>query len=446
MIRLTCLLLILTCPVLAQAPRARLPQPAVTQQTLDLPGGALPFAATASATVLADPQGAPEAEVATIAHTLADGDPRTRPVTFLVNGGPGTASAWLQLGAAGPWRLAMGGPGDDRHGVPSAAPDLLPNAQTWLRFTDLVFLDPVGTGYSRFIATGEEARRRLWSVAGDIDSLAEVIRRWLEAAGRVASPKFLAGESYGGLRVPRLAQVLSLQQGIGVRGLILISPALDSGGRSRAYDPLGWAEELPTLAAVARARLGPVTRAGLADAEAYAIGDYLRDQLGSGRDAAALDRMTARVAALTGLPAALVRRQGGAINVGSFLHEAQPGQVASVYDATLANPVAVATNPYFQQEETTLARLTAPLTSAMLELYEHHLNWDSDGWYRLENPEVERAWDWGHAGPPEAVTALRLDLAEDPRLRVLVAHGLFDLVTPYFRTALCEEVRRPVEG
>jgi carboxypeptidase C (cathepsin A) len=447
-----CLALVLTTPAMAQerpaehpaergpAARPRLPPPAVTQQTLDLPGGALHFSATAASLVLPDAQGAPEAEVATISYLLADSDPRTRPVTFVLNGGPGFASAWLQLGAVGPWRVAMGGPGNDTDGVPSAAPDLLANAETWLPFTDLVFVDPVGTGYSRFVTGDESVRKRLWSVGGDIAALGEAMRRWLEGAGRVASPKYLLGESYGGFRVPRLAQVLNTVQGIGVSGLILVSPELDAGGRSTAYDPLSWAEELPSLAAVARARSGTVTRAGLADVEAYAIGDYLRDQIGSGRDPAALARMAARVAALTGLPEDLVRREGGAVNVGTFLRELVPGRLASVYDATLSNPQAIATNPFFGQMETSLARLSASFTSAMLELYEHHLNWHPDTLYRLFNRDAEREWDWGR-GPtgPESISALRLDLAEDPRLHVLVAHGLFDLVTPYFRTALILE-------
>jgi carboxypeptidase C (cathepsin A) len=420
-----------------RAPRPRLPAPAVTKQTLDLPGGALHFSATAGAIVVPDADGAPQAEIATIAYQIDGAAPATRPVTFVVNGGPGYASAWLQLGAVGPWRIRMGGPGDDHDGIPSAAPELLPNQETWLGFTDLVFIDPVGTGFSRFVATGDDVRKRLWSVNGDIDYLAEVMRRWLEAAGRVASPKYLLGESYGGLRVPRVARVLAEEQGIGVSGLLLVSPELDAGGRSSAFDPLFFAEHLPSMAAVERAKHGPVTRAALADVEAYATGDYLRDQLGNTQDPAVLQRLTDRVAALTGLDAALVRSEAGALNVYSFMRGTAPGQVASIYDGTLTEPAAVATNPYFREPETELNRLTAPFTSAMLELYAHHLGWRPDGLYRLFNQQAERQWDWGRGLlAPEAVTALRLDLAADPQLHVLVSHGLFDLVTPYLATAL----------
>ena len=118
----------------------------------------------------------------------------------------------------------------------SASPDLQPNAETWLDFTDLVFIDPVGTGYSRFVATGEDVRKRFFSVDGDVSSIALVIRRWLEKSDRLLSPKFVAGESYGGIRGPKVVRNLQTAQGVGVKGLILVSPVLDfreaSGGSS----------------------------------------------------------------------------------------------------------------------------------------------------------------------------------------------------------------------
>ena len=109
----------------------------------------------------------------------------------------------------------------------SATPDLLPNAETWLDFTDLVFIDPVGTGYSRFVASGDDARKRFYSVDGDVSAIALVIRRWLEKYDRLLSPKFVAGESYGGIRGPKIVRNLQTQQGVGVRGLIMVSPLFD---------------------------------------------------------------------------------------------------------------------------------------------------------------------------------------------------------------------------
>src|SRR5215813_13630238 len=155
-------------------------------------------------------------EAAFVAYVLGDAN---RPVTFLFNGGPGAASAYLNIGAVGPWRLPF------ENISASATPALLPNAETWLDFTDLVFIDPVLTGYSHIVASGDNVRRQFLSVDGDANALAVVIRKWVERNNRQGAVKFLVGESYGGFRVPKVAQALAGQQGVGVRGLIMISPA-----------------------------------------------------------------------------------------------------------------------------------------------------------------------------------------------------------------------------
>ncbi|MEA2886127.1 MAG: hypothetical protein QOD11_487, partial [Bradyrhizobium sp.] len=180
----------------AVAEQHRLPPDSNTKQTLALPGRTLAFTATAGSIRLFDDKGEPAADLAYTSYQLDGTDARTRPVTFMFNGGPGAASAWLQFGDAGPWRLAMNGDAASS----SASPELLPNAETWLDFTDLVFIDPVSTGYSRFVTGSEDVRKRFFSVGGDVDSLALMIRRWLEKHDRLLSPKFVAGESYGGIR------------------------------------------------------------------------------------------------------------------------------------------------------------------------------------------------------------------------------------------------------
>ena len=195
----------------AAAEQHRLPPDSTTKQTLALPGRTLAFTATAGSIRLFDVKGEPQADIAYTAYQLDGADPATRPVTFLFNGGPGAASAYLQLGAAGPWRLNI----DGDAAIPSASPDLQPNAETWLDFTDLVFIDPVGTGYSRFVATGDDVRKRFFSVDGDVNAIALTIRRWLEKSGRLLSPKYVAGESYGGMRGPKI--VRNLQIGAGRR-------------------------------------------------------------------------------------------------------------------------------------------------------------------------------------------------------------------------------------
>jgi carboxypeptidase C (cathepsin A) len=422
------------------APRPALPAARTTTHEVALPDRRLRITATAGAVTLADGTGRAYAEFATIAYRVAGADPASRPVTFALNGGPGSASAWLHLGALGPWRLRM-----DAAGLaPSAPPTLHPNAETWLDHTDLVFLDPIGTGYSRFIGASDEARKRVWSVGGDIDSIAQAIRLWLEQAGRMPSPKFLVGESYGGFRAPRLARTLAASHGVGLSGLVLVSPVLDFGGRSSAMDPLYWATLLPTLAAAAR---GATSRAEVADAEAYATGDYLADLLRGTTDPEAIARRSARVAALTGLDPALVRRREGRIDGSLYRQEAQPGRLASPYDLSVAMPDPMPAAAYPIPTDPMTDALKTPLTAAMLDLYARTLEWRVDAAYEVSNMATNRAWDFGHVrNPPEALSHLRTALALDPNVRVLVAHGLYDTVTPYFRTRLQLDTIDPRAG
>ncbi len=413
-----------------------LPADSVTHHSLDLPGRTLAFTTTAGAIRATNQQGQPLADVAFVAYTLDGADHATRPVTFVFNGGPGMASGWLQAGSVGPWIIPMGGDATR----PSAPPTLAPNADTWLDFTDLVFIDPVGTGYSRAIVTGDEARRALFSVDGDIQYLSQVMRRWLDQSDRIVSPKYILGESYGGFRAPRLVRVLEHEQGVGISGIMVISPALDFGGRSEALDPLAWATRLPSMAATALAAKGPVTRADLADAEQYAAGDYITDLLRGTRDQAAVARMVQHVAALTGLDPALVARYQGRIDIDVFLHETARAQhrVASPYDATVTSPDPFPLEPQSDYEEPIVQALIPPVTSAMVALYNDQLKWRPEGLYRLANESVFHGWDWGRNmyGSAQAIVALRTAMALDPHLRVLIGQGMFDLLTPYFGTEL----------
>src|SRR6266436_5040424 len=231
----------------AAAEEHRLPPDSMTKHTLALPGRTLDFTATAGSIRLSNNKGEPQADIAYTAYQLDGADGRDRPVTFVFNGGPGASSAYLQFGDAGPWRIAI----NAEAVTSSAAPDLMPNAETWLDFTDLVFIDPVGTGYSRFVATGEDVRKRFYSVDGDVNSIAATIRRWLEKSDRLLSPKFIAGESYGGIRGPKIVRNLQTQRGVGVKGLILVSPVLDFREFSGS-SLLQYVWSLPTMAAVAR--------------------------------------------------------------------------------------------------------------------------------------------------------------------------------------------------
>lgn len=419
----------------------QLPADTTTDQTLDVAGRTLRFKATAGSIPLnkAD-DGSLLAEIAYVAYVM-QGDAR-RPVTFVFNGGPGAASAYLNIGALGPWRLAF-----DRLAV-SSPPTLQPNAETWLDFTDLVFIDPPSTGYSRLAASGDEARRQFWSVDGDADALAVFIRKWVEQAGRQQSVKFIVGESYGGFRAPKVAHALQ-GQGIGIRGLVMISPVLDFGlFGQRRHAPMSWVAHLPSMAAAALDAKGQFNREALRDVERYAAGDFLLDLLKGERDAAAVARISARVATLTGLDPALVKRLAGRVDTGTFQRELHRGEgrIGSAYDPNVTAFDPYPTSPQSHFSDPVLDDTRAPLTTAMTDLYQHVLNWRVDRPYELLNREVSSHWTWGRGRtPPEVVDDLRNDLANDAQVRVLVAHGANDLVTPYFGTQLVLD-QLPVYG
>lgn len=418
----------------AAAPQAaeqhRLPPDSTTKQKLDLPGRSLAFAATAGSIRLFDPKGEPQADIAYTSYQLDGTDRATRPVTFVFNGGPGAASAWLQLGNNGPWRLPINADAV----TPSASPDLKPNAETWLDFTDLVFIDPVGTGYSRFVSGDEDVRKRLYSVNGDVNSIAVTIRRWLEKNDRLVSPKFVVGESYGGIRGPKVVRNLQTEQGVGVAGLILISPVLDFREFSGS-SLLQYVASLPSFAAVARQEKGTVTRADLADVEQYARGEFLADLVKGEADREATNRLADKVASLTGIDPAVSRRLAGRFEVAEFRRELdrKNGRVTGRYDASVMGLDPYPDSSFFHFGDPSGDNLVAPLTSAAVDLTRGKLNWRPDGSYEVLNGAVEKAWNFGRSiNPAQSVSELRQILALDPKLKVLVAHGLFDLATPYF--------------
>jgi carboxypeptidase C (cathepsin A) len=414
----------------AVAEQHRLPPDSTTRQTLALPGRTLAFMATAGSIRLFDDKGEPQADLAYTSYQLDGADARTRPVTFLFNGGPGAASAWLQFGDAGPWRLAFSGDAASS----SASPDLLPNAETWLDFTDLVFIDPAGTGYSRFVATGDDVRKRFFSVDGDVNSLSVMIRRWLEKHDRLLSPKYVAGESYGGIRGPKIVRDLQTQQGVGVKGLILVSPVLDFR-EFQGSSLLQYVWSLPTMAAVAREKeKGSVTRADMADVERYAHGEFLTDLLKGEADAEATNRIADQVSTLTGIDQAVSRRLAGRFDAIEFRREfdRKNGKVTGRYDASVMGFDSNPDSSFYHFGDPSAEPLFAPLTSAAVDLTTRKLNWRPDGSYNLLSTAADRGWDWGRGlNPPESISQLRQILALDPKLKLLVAHGLFDLATPY---------------
>jgi len=419
----------------AQNPAAtdhRLPPDSTTKQTIALPDRTLNFSATAGSIRVFSGKGEPEADIAYTAYQLDGSDPATRPVTFFFNGGPGASSAWLQLGAAGPWRIAFGSDGV------APSPELKANAETWLDFSDLVFVDPVGTGYSRFVTTSEDARKQFFSAEGDVSVNALVVRRWLEKNGRLLSPKYLVGESYGGIRGPRMVRNLQTQQGVGVKGLILVSPVLDFRELSGS-SLLQYVASLPTMAAAARqARQGekaPLTRADMADVERYAAGEFLGDLVKGIADTEATTRLADKFAEFTGIDKAVSRRLAGRLDPIEFRREfdRRDGRVTGRYDASVTGYDPQPDSSFFHFDDPSLEPLLAPVTSAVVDLTSRKLNWKPDGSYQVLSNDVNHAWDFGSGmNPLESTTQLRQILALDPKFKLVVAHGLFDLAAPYF--------------
>ncbi len=412
-----------------------LPATSVTSHTLRLPDGVLAYGVTAGTLPLRDATGARTAEIFHVAMS-ADPPDASRPVTFLFNGGPGAASAFLMLGGIGPRMVAFGSDG----GFLPPPSRLVDNPDSWLRFTDLVFVDPVGTGYSRSALDEDETARRFFGVRQDAAAMASFIRLQLARTGRTLSPVFLAGESYGGFRAAVLARSLQDEAGVAPSGLILISPALDFAllrGDDRALLPL--VVDLPSLAAVNWARqgvAGPELQNRLQEVERWAFAEYL-PALAVGPDRmppAVLERLTA----ITGLPGTLVSQLRGRIPVGRFVKEYDRahGRVLSRYDGMIDGPDPDPASPLARGPDPVLDRAAAAWTSAFVAHARQELGYATDLTYRLLAEGLAERWDYGttpsRQGYADALDDLQNARALLPSLEVLVAHGRTDLVTPYF--------------
>jgi carboxypeptidase C (cathepsin A) len=414
----------------------RLPPAVSVRRSMQLNGATLRYVVKAGALPVRDATGNITGEVAYTAYLLDGGDDRARPVTFAFNGGPGGASAILNFGALGPKRLAFGAPGD----VAASGVGLQDNPGTWLDFTDLVFVDPIGTGYSRSYLDEEQANKAFFNTDADISYLSAFVQNWLASNGRTASPKYLVGESYGGFRVPRLIRNLAVFQGVGVRGGILISPFLDSGAEfAPAMSPIPWAITLPGMAAAHQEREGTLDAQHMAPVIAYARDAYLRDMLNRRSDPGAIDRMTDQVAGFTGLPKDFVRRSGARIEVAAFLREAQreQGKIGSSADPNFVSFDPVSTEARASDVDPLIEGILAPVTSRMVDFLTNDIGWKVDGDYRTVNFDIYDKFSWeGPQGTQVDSNDIRRVLAADPKLRLLVAHGWSDLSTPFMGSLL----------
>lgn len=382
-------------------------------------------------------RGEPQAAVFCIAYRVKAEAGANRPLCFAFNGGPGSASVWLHLGALGPKRVPI----HDDGTMPPAPYAVQDNPLTWLEHFDLVFVDPPHTGFS--IAIGEEARKKLLSVDGDAQALSEVIRVWLARHNRFGSALYLAGESYGTTRGAAIADQL-LELGVALSGVVLVSCAMDL--QSLVFAPgndLPYALYLPGFANVAQyhGRLkGPLaasSQAARAAAEAFVAQDYLAAlQAGSRLDGAARTRIEKRLSELTGLPRALIEEKNLRINDATFFFELlrDVGRIVGRLEARVTGPMAASRTREWEFDPG-IEALKAPYTMASMA-YFGELGIASETRYEVLNLEVNKSWNWNRGeAKGNGYTSTSPDLARalrrNPHLRVLVASGRYDLGTPY---------------
>jgi carboxypeptidase C (cathepsin A) len=382
----------------------------------------------------------PKASIFFIAYTRQDvSDQSARPVTFSFNGGPGSSSVWLHLGVLGPRRVLM----DDIGNTLPPPYRLVENEYSLLDKSDLVFIDPVSTGYSR-VVSGEKASE-FHGFTRDIESVGDFIRLYTTRYHRWASPKFLIGESYGTTRAAGLAGYLQDRHGLYLNGLMLISSVLYFS--TLAFDlgnDLPYFLFLPTYTATAwyHRRLpedlqSRTLRQVLEEVEAFALGEYA---LGLMRGAALPEeersRLVERLARYTGLSPEYIRRAGLRLEIFRYVKELLREEQQTVgrldsrfrgYDRDAAGE-----HPEF---DPSLTNITGPYTAMLNHYVRAELNFESDLPYEILNPKV---WPWSYSEHEnryvEVAETLRKAMTVNPFLKVFVGSGYFDLATPYFAT------------
>lgn len=411
----------------------------ITKHVLGIDGARVAYTATAGTMILRDADGKPRASVFSVSY-VKDGvdDPAARPVTYAFNGGPGSAAVWVQYGAFGPKRVQM-----DDEGRPLPPPGTLTdNPYSILDVTDLVFIDPVGTGFSR-PAPGADTKQ-FYSLRGDIESVGEFIRLWTVRNMRWASPKFIAGESYGTTRAAGLALFLQQRYGLYLNGIVMVSTILN--WQDQDFYPgndMPFIIHLPTYAASAwyHKKVAPEWQkdlpAFLKEVEAFAIGEYASallqgDWLPDGRRTEVAEKMSR----YTGLSADFILRANLRIELPRFTKELLRDRGLTIgridtrftgYDRDSAGE-----RPEYDPSG---EAFNVGYVSMLNDYLRRQLNYETDQVYEF-SARVGRNWTWDEASNRFANVAedLRSAMNRNPSLRILFTSGYFDLATPYFDT------------
>lgn len=418
-----------------------LPPPAHVEQQITLNGKPLKYTVTVGAIPVRDKEGKEAGQVVTTAYTV-EGD--NRPVTFALNGGPGAASVFLNFGAIGPRHMQFGNEGDS----PSEPLKLTDNQGTWLDFTDLVFIDPIGTGFSRALVPEDQQKKLFFSTEADIDYLSRVIYDWLLENGRLASRKYFVGESYGGFRGPRITHYLQSQLGVAMNGVVLISPYLNPEEESNGlFSPIPWMMTLPSITAANLERQHKLTNEAMQPVVEYTETTYATTLIKGHSDPAAFDAMIAKVTQMTGLDPTFVKQSGGRLETGAYLREVhrEQGKIGSVYDSNVTSFDPFPYSPEQRSNDPILASVIAPLTSAMVDFVTRTVGWKVDARYNTLSYDVNRLWNRDADLRRGSVPDLREAVAADPKLRVLIAHGWNDLSCPFMGSVITVD-QMPVMG
>ncbi|MDQ6628230.1 MAG: peptidase S10 [Pseudomonadota bacterium] len=380
----------------------------------------------------------PAAAVMATSYVLAGADASARPVCFAFNGGPGSASIWLHLGALGPKRLVT----PDDASMPIAPYAVADNPHSWFEHFDLVFIDPPHTGWS--VCASAEARKKMLSVDGDVAALAEVVRVWLTRHKRWGSPVYLAGESYGTTRGAALADKLQ-SAGVSLSGLILVSCAMDL--QSLIFAPandLPYSLFLPGFANVSQYHgllKGPPGKSpaeARAAAESFVDEDYVAAlQAGARLDGRRRARIARRIAELTGLPQSLIEEKNLRIDDQTYFVEAlrPQGRVVGRLEARSTAPQA-ARRGNAMEFDPGIEAIAPPYTMAAMAYFGEQLGMTTEARYEVISFDTHKAWNWNRGedkGNSFACTSpdLARALRRNPHLKVFVASGRYDLGTPY---------------
>jgi carboxypeptidase C (cathepsin A) len=429
-------------PAHGDDPAIKPPPPSVTEHQITVDGQPLKYKTTAGFIPMKDDAGKEKANFFFIAYEkerAAGTDISKRPVAFVFNGGPGSSSVWLHLGTAGPWRVKL----KNELGEAPAPPfEKVENEYTWLQFTDLVFIDPVGTGYSR-PAQGEPGAQ-FFGVTEDVSSVADFIRMYTSRYDRWLSPKFLAGESYGTTRAAGLSDYLAERYGISLNGIALVSVVLDFGTlRPGNGNDLPYVLFLPSYTASAwyHKKLGGELQADLKRsmkrAEKFAVEEYMVAlQKGSSLSAEERRGVVEKLAMFTGLPADAFEKANLRVGPSEFRKRllSADRSIIGRFDSRITgfDPAPNASSPEFDPSGT---GFIPPYTSIINDYLKRTLKFENEMNYEVLTGRVQ-PWNYGPAGNGYLFVAdeLRAAMIKNPHLKVLFASGYYDLATPYFAT------------